>query len=114
MEEREMKELGTIEEEAAACRAAFVGVEVGAPVWCCHHEMLYERLTDPAEDRIKFILYNKEAGEQARRLREFRPVRDVEKYDAYQASRKPLDAEMSALHLAECPDTAWNGKSIFA
>ena len=32
----------------------------------------------------------------------------------YEAKRAPLDADLTALHLAEYPDTAWNGRSIFA
>ena len=123
-----MKELGTIEEEAAECRKAFEGVEVGAPVWCCHHERLSEVLDEPAENRITYILTSKDRSEQAIRLREFRPVKDMAKiapldadYEAkiapldadYEAKRATLDADLTALHLAEYPDTAWNGRSIF-
>ena len=167
-----MKELGTIEEEAAECRKAFEGVEVGAPVWCCHHERLSEVLDEPAENRITYILTSKDRSEQAIRLREFRPVKDRETFaplyadyeakraplyadyeakrdtldadyraksdtlyadyraklatlyadymakiaplDAdYEAKRATLDADLTALHLAEYPDTAWNGRSIF-
>jgi hypothetical protein len=169
-----VKELGTIEEEAAECRKAFEGVEVGAPVWCCHHERLSEVLDEPAENRITYILTSKDRSEQAIRLREFRPVKDRETFaplyadyeakratlyadyyyakrdplyadyeaklaplyadyyaklapldadyrakratlDAdYRAKRAPLDADLAALHLSEYPDTAWNGRSIFA
>ena len=112
-----MKELGTIEEEAAECRKAFEGVEVGAPVWCCHHERLSEVLDEPAENRITYILTSKDRSEQAIRLREFRPVKDRETfaplYADYEAKRATLDADLTALHLAEYPDTAWNGRSIF-
>jgi hypothetical protein len=167
-----VKELGTIEEEAVECRKAFEGVEVGSPVWCCHHEKLTETLEEPAENRIRYILEEKSTKERAIRLREFRPVMDVELwktlyadyqaklapldadyqakrdllYDDYSAKLAPLDADYQAklapldadyeakrdllyadysakrallyaylevLHLAEYPDTAWNGKSIF-
>ena len=119
-----VKKLGTIEEEAVECRKAFEGVEVGAPVWCCHHEKLTETLEEPAENRIRYILEEKSTKERAIRLREFRPVMDVELWrtldadyaalDAdYSAKRAPLDADLASLHLAEYPDTAWNGKSIF-
>src|SRR5271169_6801799 len=70
-----MKELGTIKQEEADCRAAFVDSKVGDAVWLAHHELLYELLTEPAENRIAYILSSKSRGEQARRLREFRPVR---------------------------------------
>ena len=32
----------------------------------------------------------------------------------YAAKLAPLDADLAALHLSEYPDTAWNGRSIFA
>ena len=63
----------TIEVEAAECRKAFEGVEVGAVVKNCHHDRLLEVLTEPAEARITYILTSKVEGERARRLREFRP-----------------------------------------
>ena len=123
--------LKSIEEEAADCRAAFVGVAVGIPVWCCHHERLYEVLADPAENRIAYILSDKPSFERTRRLREFRPVKDTAIYpkvnaldadykaklaplDAdYKAKLAALDAELTALHARECPDTAWANGSIF-
>jgi len=69
-----MTALGTIAAEAKACRAAFADSKVGDAVWCVHHETLIETLTEPPENRIAFILSDKPKGEQARRLREFRPV----------------------------------------
>jgi hypothetical protein len=64
----------TIEEEAAACRAAFVGVPVGAPVLHCHHDALVAVLFESAENRINYILHDKPQTEQALRLRLFRPI----------------------------------------
>jgi len=69
-----MEPLKSIEEEAAACRAAFVGVEVGALVRLCHHGVPVEVLTEPAEARIAYILAKKSFGERALRLRCFRPL----------------------------------------
>ena len=67
--------LGTIDEEAAACRKAFEGVEVGAPVVHCHHEREWvELLLEPAEHRIRCILVVKPRSEHALRLRLFRPM----------------------------------------
>jgi len=66
--------LGTIEEELAACRKRFEGVEVGAFVWCCHHEIELEVLTEPPEKRIDYIMHENSSIERARRLYEFRPV----------------------------------------
>ena len=64
--------------EASKCREAFEGVEVGAIVQHCHHERWLERLTEPAENRITFILENKAKDEQAERLRRFRPLADAD------------------------------------
>ena len=153
-----MKELGTIEEEAAACRAAFVGVHAGAWVWCCHHERHCELLTEEPETRIAYILSSKDTREQPRRLREFRLVlgaipeglvaawrqadaamwqadaawrqadaagwqADAAREQAFvawrqaDAARRQANAawvpELEAMHRAEYPDTAWDGKTIF-
>ena len=139
--------LGTIKEEAAACRRAFKGVEIGSLVWLCNHEILIEPLSEPARHRINYILMSKPLGEQARRLREFRPVlgslpdefnrayaefnRADAKWNKARAERNKADAKWNkayikrnrvytklkpaliALHLSECPNTTWNGKSIF-
>jgi hypothetical protein len=87
--------LRTIEQEATACRERFAGVPVGAPVWCCHHDQLAELLIEPVEARIDYILASKAPGEQARRLYEFRPVKEelpAEWHKAY-AEWAKADAE---------------------
>ena len=66
--------LKSIEEEAEDCRKAFEGVEIGSLVLHCHHEILSERLSESAENRIGYILDHKSQNEQALRLRLFRPV----------------------------------------
>ena len=66
--------LKSIEEEAEDCRKAFEGVEIGSLVLHCHHEVLSERLSESAENRIAYILDYKSQNEQALRLRLFRPV----------------------------------------
>ena len=117
--------LGTIEEELAACRKRFEGVEVGAFVWCCHHEIELEVLTEPPEKRIDYIMHENSSIERARRLYEFRPVLGklpaelgkarVEWDKACDEWNKAYDeyhVEIHALHVAEVPDTAWNGTSI--
>ena len=68
----------SIAEEAIACREAFRGVSDTAVVWLCHHEKLFEQLTEPAENRIAHILSDKPEHEQALRLRLFRPVPELE------------------------------------
>ena len=138
--------LGTIEEELVACRKRFEGVEVGAFVWCCHHGIELEVLTEPPEARIGYIMHGKSSIEQARRLYEFRPVlgklpakwdkayakwgkarakwdkasakwdkaRDewVKDRDEWDKASAKYHVEIHALHVAEVPDTAWNGTSI--
>jgi hypothetical protein len=94
--------LGSIEDEVAACRKAFANVKVGALALHCHHEALFETLTEKAENRIAYILSSKPLQEQALRLRLFRPVNkiyqdELEKMSAdYIAKRTPLDVDYKA------------------
>ncbi len=135
MNEQNKLRLGSIEDEASACRKAFEQVHVGAWVIHCHHEILFERLIEPAKNRIAFILSSKSENEQALRLRLFRPLPQtvvkkiappfafyVAKWAsldaAYEAKLAPLDAAYKAkrvlIHretcIAGCP---WDGKTIF-
>jgi len=182
--------LKSIEEELEDCRKRFEGVGVGALVWCCHHSIELEMLTELPEARIAYIMREKSVDERARRLHEFAPLRgelhaqvikaraelnkasaeyykaSAEYYKAsaelnkaraeydkaraeYDKARAELnkaaaewdkvcagwdkaraewdkaraewshacaehDEEISELHRAEVPDTAWNGASIFS
>ena len=83
--------VGTIEEEATLCRAAFAGSKVGDMAWCVHHSMLCEPLTEPAESRIQYILAGKPEEERARRLHEMRPVKGKLPAEL-DAARAKLDA----------------------
>ena len=133
--------IGTIAQEAAACRKRFAGVTVGSWVRCCHHEVLAEELTEPPENRIEYILAKKSTREQARRLREFAPIPSemVADYQAkhasieadyeakiepieadYRAKIAPIEADYQAKYvqlqapiIALVPDTTWTGESIF-
>jgi len=67
--------LKSIEEELEDCRKRFEGVGVGALVWCCHHSIELEMLTELPEARIAYIMREKSVDERARRLHEFAPVR---------------------------------------
>ena len=87
-------ELLSIPKEATACRAAFAGVPVGAMAWHCHHEVLAERLTEPADARIAFILSNKPKAERALRLRLFRPALAV----AVKTASAARDAQRRPAH----------------
>ena len=66
---------GTIKQELAACRKAFQENPEAKYAWCCHHSILIELLTEPYENRIKYILSDKPKKEQAVRFRNFRPLR---------------------------------------
>jgi len=89
--------LKSIKEEEADCRAAFSNSEVGDLVNFCHHEYPLEILSDPAENRIDYILKAK-TDNVALRLRLFRPAKlpvgDV-KFDkaraAYDKARAAYD-----------------------
>ena len=132
---QEKLRLGSIADEASACRKAFEHVEIGTWVVHCHHSMLFETLTEPAENRIAFILSSKPEHEQALRLRLFRPLPQTAgkklaslfaDYKAklaslvadYQAKCAPLYADHRAkrasIHakncIAGCP---WDGITIF-
>ena len=83
------EKLGSIEEEAAACRAAFAGVTVGAWVLFCHHNIIVEQLSEPPENRISYILRKKPENERAARLHWFRPLSQTIA-DDYRAKREPI------------------------
>ena len=117
--------LGSIAAEAAACRKAFAKVKPGAFVLHCHHEILGETLTEPAENRIAYILSSKPEHEQALRLRLFRPVSASHAYADRQkaaadeqkayADRQKAYADLAILvHKKACRSNCpWNGKTIF-
>ena len=97
--------LGSIAEEAAACRAAFAGVGPGELAWHLHHDTLVEPLACDPEVRIAHILYCKAYAEQPLRLRLFRPVRN-------EADAKLREAS-APLHTEQCPGCPWDGQTIF-
>ena len=122
-----------LETALALCREAWTAHPEATHAWCCHHEGLYEKLTEPAENRIAYILNNKAAREQVCRLNNFRPVTwqsECDSLDAdYRAKCDPLYADLRAkcdplyadywakmevLYRADVPLGTWNGKSIFA
>ena len=62
-----------IQKELTDCRAAFEANPTAKSAWCCHHEQLWELLTESYKNRIAYILDHKPEAEQAVRLRNFRP-----------------------------------------
>ncbi len=87
----------SIKSEEISCRAAFEGVEVGAIVQHPHHERWLEILTQPAKNRIDFILSHKRALEQPDRLRYFRPLLGADLKKAY-ADWKKAYADLEKAH----------------
>jgi hypothetical protein len=55
---------------------------IGSWWWCVHHETHLEPLTEPAENRVQYILEHKPENEREKRLREFRPVLHPERIPA--------------------------------
>ena len=76
-----IKPIGTIEAELAACRQVWEEAVLANGkhmlAWCCHHEIHFEPLTEPAKSRIDYILSDKPEREQAARFRNFRPARNL-------------------------------------
>ena len=87
-----MPPLRSIDEEAAACRAAFAAMPEAKYAVHLHHEEPVESLNEPAENRIRYILEEKPKEERALRLRLFRPVTGPA-YAEYQRVRAPAEAE---------------------
>src|ERR1019366_2411950 len=69
-----------ITKAAKLCRAAFAEYPKATHAWCCHHEKFFEELSEPAENRIQFILSAKAESEQVTRLNNFRPVTELAKF----------------------------------
>ena len=83
----------SIAEEKADCIAAFEANPTARYAYTCHHRSPAEELTEPYMNRIDYILRAKPVYEQARRLRNFRPVIDETSiariFDEYFSATKP-------------------------
>ena len=99
-----MKPIKSIEEELADCRQAFAEHPDAKTVWCCHHEVLVEELTDPFEARISYILSDKPEEERAVRFRNFRPVKNeatiARPYKDYKTATEKTRADYIAATIA--------------
>jgi len=90
--------------------------------WHIHHDILAEPLTEPIENRIRFIKNNKPYHEVETRLRLMKPVRgklpELDKAGAefVKASaewdKARADPAVLSLHAKECPNCPWNGRTI--
>jgi hypothetical protein len=98
--------LKTIEKEAEDCRKAFENFKVGGVVVHCHHEVLFEKLIEPAINRINYILCAKPKHEQALRLRLFRPVKvfTLKAYEDATAPYRKAYEDAKATHLKAYED----------
>ena len=116
-----MKHSPEIIESLKLCREAWADHPDATHAWCCHHEELYEKLTEPPEVRIQYILDYKATSGLVLRFNNFRPVTDQAKLDSlyadYRAKLDPLYADylanLQALYRADVPLGTWNGSSIF-
>ncbi|HSW42953.1 MAG TPA: hypothetical protein VLM76_10630 [Patescibacteria group bacterium] len=120
----------SIPEEAALCRAAFAAVPDATHAAHVHHSRSpVERLYDPVERRIAYILDSKPEHEQAIRLHCLRPL-TAEQWAAWEvattgtraawevattAAWATYNATIRAAHDAICPvtDCPWDGRTIF-
>ena len=104
-------------EEIAAIDARFHAGET-VWMWCLHHEVLFESLTEPLSARIAYIKAHKETDEIPIRLSEIQPVKNMNLFapacKAYEEAIATARKALEDLHRDEYPGTCWNGKSIFA
>lgn len=85
-----MIHLGTIKEEAADCRAAWAACPDATHGAHIHHAYACEKLTEPIENRIAYILAEKPQDEHALRLRLMRPT-TATAYKAWQDATATAD-----------------------
>ena len=103
----------SIPEEAAACRKAWAGKPIGTLAVHCHHCVECEPLTEPAENRIGYILREKAESERALRLRLFRPAlllppELAAAWAKWAAARAKWEAAWAELDAAQAElDAAW-------
>ena len=103
------------------------------PYFHVHHKVLMEFLTEPLQNRQRYIREEKPECQREVRLRLLRPVRGklppaVEQawaayrerwscsrksWLAYRKALRDYAPEIEALHKVECPNCPWDGKTIF-
>jgi hypothetical protein len=75
--------------------------------WCCHHKVLLEPLSEPAINRLNYILKEKSQDEQIIRIDNFRPLVSVLP-EALVKARKEADKARKEADKAWWEyDTAW-------
>ena len=124
----------TLNQAEKDCRAAWALRPDATHGWCIHHGREWEKLTEPIENRIDYILSYKAKTEQITRLDNMRPVSEASKtvvlsawkaYDkaiataekaynkATATARKAYNEAITSAHKTDVPNHTWNGTDIF-
>jgi hypothetical protein len=107
-----------IKQALEECRAAFAANQGAKSAWCCHHEILWEILTEPYEKRIAYILSDKPEGEHLVRLHNFRPCARHDVIAScradYEAKYESLDADYEAKYESLDADYEAKYESLYA
>ena len=90
-----LTDIGAIEQEKAECRRVFKEINPPIGAWCMwlHHEVQFERLTEPWEKRFDYIAKYK-TDNVAKRFRLMRPLTG----DIDEAVRKVVRGKEGSFH----------------
>ena len=137
-----MIEPRTVKQAETECRIAWEAHPEAEYGWCIHHDTEIERLMEPIENRIDYILKYKPEKERITRLDNLRPVLSIEVISARKAYEeatapagkvyeeataparkayeeatapawKVFEEAIAPAHRQDVPNHTWNGKSIF-
>lgn len=112
--------------EIAAIDARFDAGEL-VWMWCIHHGVRCEPLTERLSTRLAYVRKNKPAHEVSIRERWMQPVRDVaslpvwltevgrvynEAWRVYNEAWRTYAPELAALHERECPGVPWGPNGL--
>ena len=98
----------TLNQAEKDCRAAWALRPDATHGWCIHHGREWEKLTEPIENRIDYILSYKAKTEQITRLDNMRPVSEASKtvvLSAWKAHDEAIAPAWKAYNEAIAP--AW-------
>ena len=113
--------LQSVDEEARLCRERWAAYPECTMAHSCHHNMHFELLAAPFEERIQFILTEKPEAQRASRLHHFGPlpfgplplpVGLLAAWVAANTANTEASPEFRELHDRLYPDCTWNGKRI--
>ena len=94
-----------------------MGAAIGDLAWHVHHEVFYEKLTEPLQNRIDYVKRDKNQSEVPTRLKLMRPVLEqaaLKKADsAYTDSSKAYEAALAKLKKAR-PGADYDKASVEA